>query len=171
MGRAGTVPKDSSGSAPGGKVLGTTPRGSESAGDSIRGGRAHRVAVATSGILGVSSTRRAAVLVLVVCALALTVAVPLRNFLTQRAELSSLRAQHRRESQQLDALDKRLNQLRDPAYVQAEARERLGYVKTGEIPFVVQLPGEGAAAQADPGPGGPSPWFDQLWGDVRGASR
>jgi cell division protein FtsB len=171
MGRAGTVPKDSSGSAPGGKVLGTTPRGSESAGDSIRGGRAHRVAVATSGILGVSSTRRAAVLVLVVCALALTVAVPLRNFLTQRAELSSLRAQHRRESQQLDALDKRLNQLRDPAYVQAEARERLGYVKTGEIPFVVQLPGEGAAAQADPGPGGPSPWFDQLWSDVRGASR
>jgi cell division protein FtsB len=165
------VPKDVPGAAPGGKVRGSSPRSPASAGDAIRDTRMHRVAVATSGILGVSSTRRAAVLALVVCALALTVAVPLRNYLTQRDELSELQDRQRTQTQQLEALTKQLNQLRDPAYVAAQARERLGYVKAGEIPYVVQLPGDDAAPQAGPGPGGPAPWFDRLWTDVRGGPR
>ncbi len=41
--------------------------------------RAGSVVAATTGLLGLSSTRRAAVLALVVCALALTVVVPLRK--------------------------------------------------------------------------------------------
>jgi cell division protein FtsB len=166
-GRGGVRTLSRDGAAPDGKARGTGPRGTT--GESIRDTRASRVAAATQGILGVSSTRRAAVLALVVCALALTVAVPLRNYLSQREELSALSAEQQQKTQQLQALTQRANQLRDPAYVQAEARERLGYVRAGEIPFVVQLPGDDAAAQAGPGPEGPSPWFDKLWSDVRGA--
>jgi cell division protein FtsB len=153
--------------------LGAAPgsRGRAPAGEQIRDTRARRVAVATSGILGLSSTRRAAVLALVVCALALTVAVPLRNFLTQRTDLADLRIEQQQKTQQLAGLTARIYQLRDPAYVKAEARERLSYVQAGEIPYVVQTPGEGAAAQAGPGPGGPAPWFDRLWSDVRGVRR
>ena len=51
------------------------------------------VVAATTGLLGVSSTRRAAVLALVVCALALTVAVPLRNYVAQRQELAAVTEQ------------------------------------------------------------------------------
>jgi cell division protein FtsB len=131
----------------------------------------HRVAEATSGVLGVSSTRRAAILALVVCALALTVAVPLRNFLTQREELAHLEQQQAFESRQLAELDRQRDQLRDPAYVAAQARERLGYVKSGEIPYVVQLPGDAGAPETSVAPGGPVVWFDRLWSDVRGLPR
>ena len=145
--------------------------GAASAGEMIRGGRAHRVAVATSGILGVSSTRRAAVLALVVCALALTVAVPLRNFLSQRQELAALQAQHTQLSRRVDELTHRRDELRDPRHVQAEARERLGYVRAGEIPYVVQLPGDtGAPTGGDRRSAQPA-WFQRLWSDLRGVSK
>jgi cell division protein FtsB len=122
-------------------------------------------------MLGVSSTRRAAVLALVVCALALTVAVPLRNFLAQRQELSALQATQRQLTVQVDELTKRRDQLRDPAQVQAEARERLGYVRPGEIPYIVQLPGDLPEPSAGQHVPARSPWFEQLWSDVRGVPR
>ena len=46
-------------------------------------------------LLGLSSTKRAAVLAVVVCALALTVAVPLRNYVAQRQELAAVTEQQR----------------------------------------------------------------------------
>jgi cell division protein FtsB len=129
------------------------------------------MALATSSMLGVSSTRRAAVLALVVCALALTVAVPLRNFLTQRQELSSLQARQHQLAQQVDQLSRRRDELRDPAALQAEARDRLGYVRPGEVPYVVQLPGSAAADPTGAGAAGATPWFGQLWSDIRGVPR
>jgi len=129
------------------------------------------VALATSGMLGVSSTRRAAILALVVCALALTVAVPLRNFLTQRQELSALQAKQRQLSSQVDELARRRDELDDPTQLQAEARDRLGYVRPGEVPYVVQLPNDPAVAAAGTGGAGAEPWFGVLWSDMRGVQR
>jgi cell division protein FtsB len=129
------------------------------------------MALVTSGMLGVSSTRRAAILALVVCALALTVAVPLRNFLTQRQELSALQAKQRELAAQVDELTRRRNELSDPARVQAEARDRLGYVRPGEVPYVVQLPGDAASGAADAGGADRAPWFEVLWSDLRGVPR
>lgn len=144
---------------------------SSTSGEAIRGGRAHRVAVATSGMLGVSSTRRAAVLALVVCALALTVAVPLRNFLTQRQELAALQARQQQLTSQVEQLNARRDELRDPAQIQVEARERLNYVKPGDIPFIVQLPGDVGAPTGSTRVAPSSPWFERLWSDVRGAPK
>jgi cell division protein FtsB len=129
------------------------------------------MALATSGMLGVSSTRRAAILALVVCALALTVAVPLRNYLTQRQELSALQAKQHQLAGEVDELTRRRDQLSDPAQVQAEARDRLGYVRPGEVPYVVQLPSDTAAVAAGAGGAAGAPWFDVLWSDVRGVQR
>jgi len=128
------------------------------------------MAVAASGLLGVSSTRRAAVLALVVCALALTVAVPLRNFLAQRQELADLGERQRQLTGEVAELTRRRDELRDTAHLQAEARERLGYVRPGEIPFVVQLPSDDRSAPD--APGGPSggPWLRALWNELRGAA-
>ena len=119
-------------------------------------------------MLGVSSTRRAAVLALVVCALALTVAVPLRNFLTQRQELSALQAKQRQLTAQVDELTRRRDELRDPTAVAAEARERLGYVRPGEIPYVVQLPSDAVVAVSASDAAEHAPWYDRLWSEVRG---
>ncbi|WP_084215990.1 FtsB family cell division protein [Pseudonocardia spinosispora] len=150
---------------PGGRVRSST------SGEAIRGGRAHRVAVATSGMLGVSSTRRAAVLALVVCALALTVAVPLRNFLTQRQELGALQTRQEQLTREVEQQERRRAELRDPAHVQAEARERLNYVRPGDVPFIVQLPGDVGAPTGSTRVAPTLPWFERLWSDVRGAPK
>jgi len=167
-GRLGTERSTGGSAAPGEKVRVGSAGG---ASESIRLSRAHRMALATSGMLGVSSTRRAAILALVVCALALTVAVPLRNYLTQRQELSALQAKQHQLAGQVDDLTRRRDQLSDPGQVQAEARDRLGYVRPGEVPYVVQLPNDAGAVPTGAGEGGGAPWFDVLWSDVRGVQR
>lgn len=129
------------------------------------------MAAATSGMLGVSSTRRAAVLALVVCALALSVAVPLRNYLGQRQELSRLQAEQRRLALQVRQLDAERMRLRDPDEIAREARSRLGYVRPGEIPFVVQLPNDPTTARRVVDLAEGRPWFDTLWRDVKGIPR
>jgi cell division protein FtsB len=127
--------------------------------------RAGNVVAATSGLLGVSSTRRAAVLALVVCALALTVVVPLRNYVAQRQELAAVTAQQRTLSAEVDELARERAKLDDPDEVAAQARSRLGYVRPGEVPYVVQLPSTAKDPAADPATDG-MPWYRQLWREV-----
>ena len=120
----------------------------------IRGGgaaatRAARAARATGGALGLSTARRAALLAVVVCALALTVAVPLRNYVTQRHELAAVAEQQQRLSDEVARLTAERGALSDPAHIEALARERLGYVRPGETPYRVELPG-GNPTEPDP---------------------
>ncbi|WP_084144705.1 FtsB family cell division protein [Amycolatopsis jejuensis] len=118
-----------------------------------------------------STTRRAAVVAIVVCALAFTVAVPLRTYLSQRSEVREQEAQRAQLQQEVAQLRDRKNQLSDPAQIEAEARRRLRYVKPGEAPYMVQLPEDkpGAAA-AQPGPQEvpQGSWYDNLWAQVSG---
>jgi len=81
------------------------------------------------------------VLALVVCALALSVAVPLRNYLSQRGELAEVQQQQQRLREQVDELERRKAELSDPAQIEAEARRRLRYVRPGETPYLVPPPG------------------------------
>jgi cell division protein FtsB len=125
----------------------------------------------TGGAFGLSATRQAAVLAMVVCALALSVAVPLRTYLTQHAQVEQELAQQAKLEQQAAQLEQRKQQLADPAQIQAEARSRLGMVMPGETPYTVQLPGDGQQG----GQRGPSqqqaangPWFEHLWDSITG---
>ncbi len=132
------------------------------------GGRSAReVVTAASEVLGISTGRRAAVLALVVCALALSVAVPLRNYISQRQELAAVQADQRRLAAQVAELSRQRQQLADPVEVAAQARSRLGYVQPGETPYVVQLP-QDVARSARPAPQRQGQWYQQLWADVRG---
>ncbi len=117
------------------------------------------------------TTRRAALLALVVCALALSVAVPLNTYLSQRNALQAqLRQQEALRTQETE-LEKREQQLSDPAQIEAEARSRLRYVMPGETPYVVQLPGavavRAAGTPAQPQVAGQS-WYQTLWNSIVG---
>ena len=127
--------------------------------------RSRRVVAATTGLLGVSSTRRAALLAIVVCALALTVAVPLRNYAAQRQELAAVSEQQRVLAAEVEALTRQRTRLSDPAEVAAQARSRLGYALPGEVPYVVQLP-SGADVGPAPDPNAGVPWYRTLWREV-----
>ena len=121
--------------------------------------------------LGITSSRRAAMLAAVVCVLGLSIAVPLRNYVSQRSELAAVHEQQLIVADKVAELERRRALLSDPRHVEAQARERLRYVRPGEAPYVVQLPpGETTAAVAGTGntvaPG--QLWYGRLWKSING---
>jgi cell division protein FtsB len=116
--------------------------------------------------VGVTSGRRAALLAAVVCVLILSVAVPLRNYVDQRAELSAVYEQQHILAEKIAELERRRLLLADPEHIETQARERLRYVRPGEAPYLVQLPPGGTAAVADGAPPSSSPWYAQLWKSI-----
>lgn len=111
------------------------------------------------------STARAVILAVVVCALALTLAVPLRTYFTQRSDAARVEAERVQLEQELADLHTQRGQQQDPAFIKAEARERLRLVMPGETPYQVQLPGAYEADQArrNAPPPHEGPWYSDLW--------
>jgi len=91
-----------------------------------------------------SPTGRALALLLVVGALLFAATYPLRAYLDERSKIAVLDQQVAALQRQNGQLDDRIAQLKDPAYLEQLARECLGMVKPGEIPFVV-VPEHGKA--------------------------
>ncbi|GAA1660428.1 membrane protein [Mycolicibacterium murale] len=114
------------------------------------------------------TARRAAILAAVVCVLTLTIAGPVRTYFAQRTEMNQLKASEAALREQIADLEQQKVKLADPAYIAAQARERLGFVMPGDIPYQVQLP-PGAVnpevPEAIPGTSEPSgaPWYSALW--------
>jgi cell division protein FtsL len=92
-------------------------------------------------------TPRAAILAVIVVALLISMVVPFRAYLAQRSHLAELERQTQQLEHQNARLQRRVEQLHDPTYLEQIARECLGMVRPGEIPFVV-VPKDGAAAPA-----------------------
>ncbi len=119
-------------------------------------------------------TKRAAVLALVVCALVLSLAYPMKQYLAQRSQIAQLAAQNAAKQAQVDALEHRKAQFKDPAYIKMLARERLQYVIPGESQYVVVKQGEtgnGTGGSGKTKSSARSPWYSQLWGSVQKADR
>jgi len=113
------------------------------------------------------------VLVVVLAALVVSYASSLRAFVDQRHELAALHAESRTRQARLDDLARQIDRWQDPAYVEAQARSRFGYVMPGEVSYVV-IDGNGASTTptartraSTPGP----PWWSTLWGSVAQVDR
>jgi cell division protein FtsB len=117
-------------------------------------------------------TSRAAVLAIAVCAVVLTLAVPLQQYLAQRAQVNGLAAEERAERARVTALQQQQAQWNDPNYVRQQARERLHFVKPGETAYVIvdptpqPRPTTTATPKSLPQAG---PWYGQLWSTVQTA--
>jgi len=122
-------------------------------------------------------TTRAAVLGLVFCALVVSAALPLREYLSQRSDIRQLEQQQADARRRVAALEEQKARLQDPAYISALARDRLHFVRPGETAYVVIAPSAPPvppkdAQRAASAPAGPeAPWYSQLWGSVRTADR
>jgi len=113
------------------------------------------------------SARRAAILAGLVCVLTLTIAGPVRTYFAQRTEMKQLAASEKALRAQIAELEGQKVKLADPVFVAAQARERLGFVMPGDIPYQVQLP-PGAVPEGQTGSNsGPvntgDPWYTSLW--------
>ncbi|MCV7282629.1 septum formation initiator family protein [Mycolicibacterium flavescens] len=114
-----------------------------------------------------SAARRAAILAAVVCVLTLTIAGPVRTYFAQRTEMRQLKATEEQLRAQIAELEQQKGKLADPVFIAAQARERLGFVMPGEIPYQVQLPPE-AVVPTDPDQTPTTtdpaqPWYTALW--------
>jgi cell division protein FtsB len=117
-------------------------------------------------------TGRAAILAVVACAIALSLAYPVREYIAQRREIAQLRVQQRQAQQEVDRLAAQKQRLGDEAYVRREARRRLHMCDPGAKCYVVvggdQGTGQDAAHRA---PAHAPPWYVTLWRSVDAADR
>jgi cell division protein FtsB len=108
--------------------------------------------------------RQVVVLALVFFAVAFAVAVPLRNYLSQRAELAATVSQEQQLRAQLAGLEAQQQALSDPAFIMSQAMRRLQYVKPGSTVYVVNAPPLAAAKPAGAAASElTTPWYSQLW--------
>jgi cell division protein FtsB len=120
-----------------------------------------------------------ALVLFVVLLLAFVLLFPtVRAFLAQQAENQHLAAEVAAARERTDDLEVELERWDDPAYVAAQARERLAFVRPGETayrvvdPEVVPDPTAPAVPDAGTGPafvpaGTTTPWYSTLWESVR----
>lgn len=170
VGRVGTTPSSTprdSASRPAGRG----PGGRGSAPWS-REGRAESVQQRVPRLF----TIRVMVLAAVACLAFVLVFPTLHSYLAQRQDLEKLDAQVTAAQARNDDLQAELDRWSDPAYVEAQARERLSYVMPGERALRVSDPqtvvetvvpddatvGDGAVIGAD----STVPWYSQIWSSV-----
>jgi len=118
-------------------------------------------------------TGRAAILVLVVAVLTVSYASSMRAYLQQRAHINDLKEQIASREASIDDLEREKQRWHDPAYVEAQARDRFGYVMPGETSYVV-LDEDGAPLEGDqtlPDADDvlqqrPTAWYEQAWDSV-----
>ena len=112
-----------------------------------------------------SARGRAVALLVVLGALALTLALPIREWVSQRMEISRLEASVAATQQGVVDLATEQERWQDPAYVAAQARSRLHFVLPGEIGYVViganDTPVATAATDEE------QSWWLGLWDSVR----
>ena len=90
-----------------------------------------------------SSSRRARgkarplALIAIIFIFTLTLAPPIKNYFTQRAQISALKSQVVSDRTALEQARAKLSTWQDPNYVKSQARERLHFVMPGERQYIV----------------------------------
>lgn len=82
-------------------------------------------------------SRRSALLIALLLLIGITYLPFVRVLANQRSELNDLRQKHKEHEAAIADLDKQLAQWDDPAFVRAQARERLRFVMPGEVAYAV----------------------------------
>lgn len=98
--------------------------------------------------------------------LALTIAPPVKNYFTQRAQISALKSQLTDDNTALENARRELTLWQDPEYVKSQARERLHFVLPGERQYIVSegeaLPGQDGTTKIASSLADGQPWYARL---------
>jgi len=119
-------------------------------------------------------TGRAAVLLLVLAVLGVSYASSVRAWLTQRGEINELNVQIAEQQADVQELRETRQRWKDPAYVEAQARLRFGWLMPGETGFRVIGPdgevlSDGGSRLTEPGATDdevPQEWWQDQWESV-----
>jgi cell division protein FtsB len=124
------------------------------------------------------------VLAVVVCVLVLSMTYPARQLVEQRQRAAELADRIAAQEDRVRALEEQKARWADPAYVKAQARQRLHFVLPGETSYVVigpkPAPPGGGSAPGGRTPGGSGgsgggvatgSWYGRLWSSVERADQ
>ncbi|MFI1567286.1 septum formation initiator family protein [Streptomyces sp. NPDC020490] len=107
-------------------------------------------------------TSRAALLALVVCTLVVALAYPIRQYVSQRAEIADLERQKQQARERVGQLRDLKARWKDDAYAEQQIRQRLHYVMPGETGYVVIDPGAARRSRAGRTAADRS-WYSNVW--------
>lgn len=111
----------------------------------------------------------------VVVVLITILAIPFREWITQGTRISDLEAQVAWHTQRVADLKAAKARWKDPAYIEAQARARLHFVRPGEVGYVVLTDEQTESPQTTqtrPMAGVPQggPWWSAVWSTVEQAA-
>ncbi|MFD5597409.1 septum formation initiator family protein [Streptomyces griseorubiginosus] len=110
-------------------------------------------------------TGRAALLALVLCTLVVALAYPIRQYVSQRAEISDLQREKAQAAERVEKLRDLKARWQDDVYAEQQIRQRLHYVLPGETGFIVVDPDAAKQSRTDLG-AADRPWYSNVWDGV-----
>ncbi|MFC9953804.1 septum formation initiator family protein [Streptomyces prasinus] len=110
-------------------------------------------------------TGRAALLALVVCSLIVALAYPMRQYVSQRADIADLQQEKDETRRRVEHLRDMKARWQDDAYAEQQVRTRLHYVMPGETGYVMIDPDAAEQSRADRG-SADRPWYANVWDGV-----
>jgi cell division protein FtsB len=114
-------------------------------------------------------TSRAAVLAIVLCAIALILAYPVREYMAEQRQIAQLRAGNELMAVKVQQLRTEQRQLASPRYIEQAARDDLHMCFPWQTCYEIIYPGRPhASTAARPAV---TPWYGKLWASVRKADQ
>ena len=110
-------------------------------------------------------TGRAALLALVLCSLIVALAYPMRQYVSQRADIADLEQEKEQASRRVEQLRDLKARWQDDAYAEQQIRQRLHYVMPGETGYIVIDPDAAEQSRADLG-SADRPWYSNVWDGI-----
>ena len=114
-------------------------------------------------------TGRTIALLLVVATLALAYAYPIREYLTQMAEIDAMTKAQEAQRQHIKALEEQEALWHDDRYLEIQVRKRIYWVQRGEIPLI-PIWGDTLDTAQPPAKPKPGTWYETLWSSVDAAN-
>ena len=129
---------------------------------------AAQAAAAAAAARSTRLTGRAALLAVVICAIALSLAYPVREYIAQRQQIDQFLAQQQTLTEQVKALQQQDVELSQTWYIEQQARDELHMCFPDEQCYEV-VSGQPAKAPAKPQQAPADPWYAKLWQSVQKA--
>jgi cell division protein FtsB len=108
---------------------------------------------------------RATVMLIVLAALALGYAYPVREYFTQLSEIRAMTQAQAEQRQRIAALEEEEAKWHDDRYLEIQVRSRLYWVRRGEVPLIPIWEDEVDTGKPPEKPK-PSTWYESLWSNV-----
>jgi len=104
--------------------------------------------------------------------LVISTAIPFKNYLDQRSRINTLQSTQDANAARIKELQSQVERWKDPAYVKAQARNRLHYVMPNEVGYIVLEADEAqAVVQNQTDQVGVRPaWYRTLWSSLQDAA-